>query len=68
MSEPLQLRRRSSKPHCAGEVDAANENQLKFALEKQQRDGGKIGDILISLGYITDREIIKALTEQASDI
>ncbi len=44
-----------------------NENQLKFALEKQEREGGRIGDILISLGFITDREVIKALTEQASD-
>ncbi|HOW83304.1 MAG TPA: hypothetical protein PK573_12140 [Spirochaetota bacterium] len=44
-----------------------NEKQLKFALEKQEREGGRIGDILISLGFITDREVIKALTEQASD-
>ncbi|HOO73578.1 MAG TPA: hypothetical protein PK926_17595 [Spirochaetota bacterium] len=44
-----------------------NENQLKFALEKQEREGGKIGEILIKLGYINDRELIKALTEQVED-
>ena len=42
-----------------------NQKQLEFALDKQKKDGGFIGEILIELGYITDRTLIDSLREQA---
>ncbi len=47
-------------------VDAkvlAGEN-LERALELQKREGGLLGEILVKLGYVTERQIVQALTEQ----
>jgi len=41
-----------------------NEQQLKEAYEEQQRTGKKIGDVLISLGFVKDADIARALSNQ----
>lgn len=40
------------------------EEKLKSALKIQMEQGGKLGDVLIRLKYVSEAEIIKALTEQ----
>jgi len=41
-----------------------NELQLKHALDYQEKFGGRIGWILLSLGYISKKEFYSALSEQ----
>lgn len=41
-----------------------NELQLQTALNIQQEKGGKLGDILISNKFVTDKDIAKLLSEQ----
>ena len=43
------------------------EGQLEVALEKQEKEGGKLGEILIQLGYIHDKVLIDALTKQTDE-
>ena len=38
--------------------------QLNEALEKQKKDGGLVGELLIRLGYATEQDIIQALAIQ----
>lgn len=38
--------------------------ELDEALEKQKKEGGLIGEVLIKLGFVNDIAIAKALTEQ----
>ncbi|MFA5060360.1 MAG: hypothetical protein WC676_07020 [Candidatus Omnitrophota bacterium] len=39
-------------------------DQLKEALEVQKKDGGVLGEILVNLGYVTERDIVVALIVQ----
>lgn len=41
-----------------------SEDQLHRALEYQVREGGLIGEILVKLGYVKERDIVQALTVQ----
>ena len=43
------------------------QGQLEVALAKQEKEGGKIGEILIQLGFIHDKALIDALTCQADE-
>jgi len=43
---------------------AITEEQLQRALDFQRREGGLLGEILVKLGYIGEREIVQALTTQ----
>jgi len=42
-----------------------NQKQLDEALERQQREHKRLGEILIDLGYISGKELIWILSEQA---
>jgi len=46
------------------ERNIITEQQLKEAIEIQNKKGGLIGEILVSLGYAKEEEIAKALTIQ----
>lgn len=41
-----------------------SEGQLQEALAESQRVGGLLGRVLIDLGYVTDADLVRALTEQ----
>ena len=41
-----------------------NEEQLQSALEQQQKEQGKLGSILIKLGYVTEEDIAQVLSKQ----
>jgi hypothetical protein len=41
-----------------------SEEQLREALAESQRVGGLLGRVLIDLGYVTDADLVRALTEQ----
>jgi len=41
-----------------------NQEQLKEALDFQKKEGGFLGEILVSLGYITEKDIVVALIVQ----
>lgn len=41
-----------------------NPDQLKKALEQQKSEGGKIGDILVKMGFLTETSLINTLTIQ----
>ena len=41
-----------------------SKEQLKMALDLQRREGGLLGEILIKLGYVNERDIVQALTVQ----
>ena len=43
------------------------QGQLEVALARQEKEGGRIGEILIRLGFIHDKVLIDALTLQAED-
>ncbi|MBD3380359.1 MAG: hypothetical protein GF408_07870 [Candidatus Omnitrophica bacterium] len=45
-------------------VSALSEQQLKRALDFQKQEGGLLGEILLRLGYVTEVDIVAALTEQ----
>lgn len=44
--------------------DILSKEQLKMALDLQRREGGLLGEILIKLGYVNERDIVQALTVQ----
>lgn len=41
-----------------------SKEHLKTALDLQRREGGLLGEILIKLGYVNERDIVQALTVQ----
>ncbi len=41
-----------------------NEEQLKKALSTQQKEGGKLGSILVKLGYVTEDKLLNFLSHQ----
>ncbi|PTL80052.1 protein kinase [Vitiosangium sp. GDMCC 1.1324] len=41
-----------------------SETQLKGALERQKRTGGRIGELLVAEGFITEEDVVRALSEQ----
>lgn len=41
-----------------------NDNQLKKALDLQKDEGGLIGEVLMKLGFVSEIDIIQALTAQ----
>ena len=41
-----------------------NPDQLKKALEQQKSEGGKTGDILVKMGFLTETSLINTLTIQ----
>ncbi|MEK6681086.1 MAG: type IV-A pilus assembly ATPase PilB [Nitrospirota bacterium] len=41
-----------------------NEEQLKKALSTQQKEGGKLGSILVKLGYVTEDKLLNLLSHQ----
>ncbi|QRN96243.1 protein kinase [Archangium violaceum] len=41
-----------------------SESQLKGALERQKRTGGRIGELLVAEGILTDEDVVRALSEQ----
>lgn len=41
-----------------------SEDQLQEALAESQRVGGLLGRVLIDLGYVTEADLVRALTEQ----
>ncbi|MFY0563635.1 protein kinase domain-containing protein [Archangium lansingense] len=41
-----------------------SETQLKGALERQKRTGGRIGELLVAEGIITEEDVVRALSEQ----
>jgi serine/threonine-protein kinase len=43
-----------------------SETQLKGALERQKRTGGRIGELLVAQGLITEEDVVRALSEQGS--
>lgn len=51
-----------------GEILVRNEvisdEQLQRALDFQRREGGLLGEILVKLGYLNERDIVQALTVQ----
>ncbi|HOY09835.1 MAG TPA: hypothetical protein PLB05_07145, partial [Candidatus Omnitrophota bacterium] len=40
------------------------EDQLQDAIAMQKRDGGRVGENLIKLGYLTEEDIVSALAAQ----
>ena len=42
------------------------EDQLKEAIVLQQKNGGRIGEALIDLGYVNQEQIVIALSKQLS--
>ncbi|NLX18293.1 MAG: type II secretion system protein GspE, partial [Desulfobulbus sp.] len=38
--------------------------QLETALQTQKKQGGRLGNVLIKLGYVTEEQIIVALSKQ----
>jgi type IV pilus assembly protein PilB len=41
-----------------------NETQLKKALDEQRKRGGKLGEILVSLGFLTEHDFASILAQQ----
>lgn len=41
-----------------------SKDQLKETLEIQKKDGGVLGEILVKLGYLTERDVVVALIVQ----
>lgn len=41
--------------------------QLDLALKHQDQHGGLLGEILVKLGYVEDKALIDALTQQTHD-
>jgi type IV pilus assembly protein PilB len=46
------------------EMGFVDEAQVEEALKVQENDGGKLGDILVKLGYVAEPDILFALAEQ----
>jgi serine/threonine-protein kinase len=70
-SIPLTTQTRVMRParRKLGEMLVASgklsETQLKGALERQRRTGGRIGELLVAEGLITEEDVVRALGEQA---
>jgi type IV pilus assembly protein PilB len=47
------------------EMDLIGEEEVQEALEMQRRKGGLLGEILVDLGYITDKDVLFALGAQS---
>jgi hypothetical protein len=45
-----------------------NENQLREALDRQRESGGKLGEILVELGYVTRVTLAGVISEQWDDL
>ncbi|MFH1837000.1 MAG: hypothetical protein ABH862_02640 [Candidatus Omnitrophota bacterium] len=45
-------------------TEVLSKEQLQTALDYQEREGGLIGEILVKLGYVKERDIVQALTVQ----
>ncbi|MFL5354751.1 protein kinase domain-containing protein [Archangium sp.] len=45
-------------------IGKLSEAQLKGALERQKRTGGRIGELLVAEGLVTDEDVVRALSEQ----
>ncbi len=41
-----------------------SETQLKGALERQKRTGGRIGELLVAEGLVTEEDVVRMLSEQ----
>lgn len=39
-------------------------NELQSALDQQKKEGGLLGEILVKMGYVSERDIVQALTVQ----
>lgn len=69
-SLPVQTQTRMMRParRKLGEMLMAigklSEAQLKGALERQKRTGGRIGELLVAEGLVTDEDVVRALSEQ----
>ena len=46
------------------EQQSLTTDQLTAALRHQSQSGGRMGDVLIRLGYCSDREVARSLAEQ----
>ncbi len=46
------------------EKNLVSKEQIANALKKQKEEGGRLGSILVNLGYITDNKLIEVLSEQ----
>ncbi len=46
------------------EQELISKDQLKHALEIQKHDGGRIGSLLVSMGFVSDEQISEALGKQ----
>ena len=44
------------------------ENQLREALDRQRESGGKLGEILVELGYVTRVALAGVISEQWDDL
>ncbi len=57
-----------SKKQLMGQIlikrNLITQDQLKQALEVQRKDGGFIGEILVKLGHVTEKDIVVALIVQ----
>ncbi|MFH1360882.1 MAG: hypothetical protein ABIJ41_07645 [Candidatus Omnitrophota bacterium] len=57
-----------SKKQLLGQIlikrNLINQDQLKEALSIQKKEGGFLGEILVRLGYISERDIVVALIVQ----
>jgi hypothetical protein len=40
------------------------DSELRYALARQAATGGPIGQVLVDLGFITDRDLVELLAEQ----
>ena len=40
------------------------QEQLKVALQEQQRSGGKLGQVLVNMNFVSDKDIASALSKQ----
>ena len=65
---PFSRRDLISKKQLLGQIlikrNLITADQLKDALEAQKKEGGVIGEILVKLGYVTERDIVVALIVQ----
>ena len=59
-----------SKKQLMGQIlikkNLITQDQLKEALDIQKKEGGFIGEILVKLGHITEKDIVVALIVQLS--
>ena len=61
----MQILERKKLGQVLCEKSWLDDNRLGLALEQQEKDGGKLGQILLDLGYITTSQLYEALSIQA---